>query len=86
MICTKRKVAALSRTHSLAKSEAKGGSNKGAKSLILQGNTKLVYSQTDGLIRVPGKSLEKSSATKPFPDGTATKSHKKTTVKRKIDE
>lgn len=85
MIYIKRKVRIIDRPYEIGKSEAKGGNKKGTNSLTHQGNTKLVYSQIDGLIRVPEKTLEKNAVVEPLPE-VIPKSHKKTTVKRKIDE
>lgn len=85
MIYTKRKVPIIGLPYEIGKSEARGGNKKGINSLTHQGNTKLVYNQIDGLIRVPEKALEKSTVAEPLPE-VAPKTHKKTTVKRKIDE
>ena len=85
MIYTKRKVRIIGLPYEIGKSEARGGNKKGINSLTRQGNTKLVYNQIDGLIRVPEKALEKSTVAEPLPEVTP-KTHKKTTVKRKIDE
>lgn len=85
MIYITKKVRIIDLHCEIGKSEAKGGNKKAINSLTHQGGTKLVYNQIDGLIRVPEKSLEKSSVTEPLPE-VIPKSHKKTTVKRKIDE
>ena len=85
MICTKRKVVILLFSNAIEKQEIKSGNRKVTKGLTLQTNTKLVFSQTYGLVRVPDTALEKSSSIEPLPEGL-TKSHKKTTAKRKIDE